>query len=73
MTFSSDKTGQERSFLHNLGSFCNKDQKVVTYDSVGKLLDGERKSLGLGVVAKDCFSFIPTAGHVIMSIGKQNP
>jgi len=36
------------------------------YDSVGKLLDGERKSLGPSVVAKSCFS-----GHVIMSIGKQ--
>jgi hypothetical protein len=56
-----------------LNELTGKGQKVVTYDSVGKLLDGERKSLGLGVVAKNCFSFIPTAGHVIMSIGKQNP
>jgi hypothetical protein len=31
------------------------------------------KNRAIRVVAKNCFSFIPTAGHVIMSIGKQNP
>jgi hypothetical protein len=55
--------------------------KMVVHHDVGVKLDPVdlkrslkliEKNRAISVVAKNCFSFIPTAGHVIMSIGEQD-
>jgi len=55
--------------------------KMVVHHDVGvksnsvdlkRSLELIEKNRAICVVAKNCFSFIATAGHVIMSIGKQD-